>query len=90
MGQKFVDIWEKKTFKFVLDYTIVGSYSDWLRDGLLKDLKLEAGDYVLYLVQNSSVVSPAVGMGSLLPGVKGPRREVDHSPSSSVEINKNV
>ena len=51
------------TFKFLLDYTTSGSNSDWLWDGRLKNLKLEAGGSVLQLFQTNSLISPAVGNG---------------------------
>ena len=51
----------ENTFEFLLDCTTSGSNSDWLWNGRLKDLQLEAGGSVLHLVQNSSVISPAVG-----------------------------
>ena len=53
----------ERVFKFLLDNTTSSSNSDWLWDGRLKNLKLEAEGSVLHLVQNSSVISPAVDNG---------------------------
>jgi hypothetical protein len=46
---------------------------------------------LLQIVQNGSEVHPTsypMGTGALSPGVKRPRREVDHSPPTSAEVKK--